>query len=334
MNLEILQKTLEKYPSFRIKQATEAIFKQCLTSWDKSNLPADIKNILIKKIPLNIKSELFSSDDNKSIKGLIELTDHSKIETVLMRYKNGKNVVCVSCQIGCPMGCKFCATGDMGFIRNLTSSEIIKQLLLFARYLKKEHKQITNVVFMGMGEPFLNYDEVMTSIKIINNEKYFNIGARKIKISTCGLIDGLKKLMKEKIQIKLALSIHAPNDKLRSQLMPINEKHSLDELLKIVKKYLQISERKVMIEYLMLNNVNDTEEHAHQLSHILKKHLGRLFMINLIAYNDYSGKYQPSTTENIQQFRQILEEDGIEVTQRFKLGQSIKGGCGQLATEK
>ena len=250
-----------------------------------------------------------------------------------MEHGAGRNTVCLSSQVGCPLGCLFCATGKTGFKRNLTALEIVEQAVYFARLLKKEGRQINNIVFMGMGEPFLNYDNVLGAIKILNDKDGLNIGARHISISTIGVISSLKKLAKEPLQINLALSLHAPADDLRSKLIPANKKYPLDAVMEELNNYLEQTGRRVMIEYLMIDKFNDDKEQALELATLLKKIQTPLFFVNLIAYNPTAG-FRPSPAKRIFEFKKILRDQGVDVTERYRFGQDIKAACGQLAGNK
>jgi len=201
------------------------------------------------------------------------------------------------------------------------------------RLLKNEKEKITNVVFMGMGEPFLNYDEVIKAIKIINDKDRFNIGARHISISTVGIIEGIKRLADENLQVNLAISIHAPNNRLRHQLMPINQQYPLTKLLKTVADYLKKTKRQVMIEYLMFKDINDSPKQAEELARLLKKNLPGLFFVNLISYNQ-TEKFKPTSPEKIKKFKDILLKEGIKAVQRYHFGADIKAACGQLANQR
>jgi 23S rRNA (adenine2503-C2)-methyltransferase len=207
---------------------------------------------------------------------------------------------------------------------------MLEQVLFFARLLKEKDERVSNVVFMGMGEPFANYDNVMSVIDYLNDSKGLNIGARRISVSTCGILDGIKKFTQQKLQINLAISLHAPNDKLRSELMPINKRQPLNKILQLVHDYVEKTGRKVMFEYLMIKGVNDSIKHAEQLAGLMQH---PLFMVNLIPYNP-TGVYLPSDKKTITTFRQYLEHHDVEVTQRFELGQDIDAACGQLANKK
>ena len=324
-------------PAYRWKQTKKAIFKDLITDWNEATvLPKNIREKLQKEVPLEIDAEILSSKDKRSIKACIKLEDGLSIETVLMKHTDKRNTVCVSSQVGCPLGCLFCVTGKMGFQRNLNESEIVEQVLFFARLLKKSAqgesasggKKITNIVFMGMGEPFLNWENVKKAINIINDDQEgFGIGARKISISTAGIIERIEKLADEYPQINLAISLHAPDDKLRGKLMPVNKKYPLSKILKIVDEYVKKTNRKVMFEYVMLENINDSERQAQELAKLIKH---PLYMVNLIAYNP-NGKFQPSSPEKIKKFKTILETAGIFTTQRYRFGTDIEAACGQLA---
>lgn len=321
---------LKKEPSFRKKQVRETVFKNLLESWSEAtNLPPGLREKLEKECPLKINAQLLTSPDKQSAKVLITLKDGLKIETMLMKHGD-RHTVCVSSQAGCPLGCSFCATGKAGFKRNLETSEIIEQLLFFARLLKKENARVSNIVFMGMGEPFLNYENVLAAIRIINNEEGLNIGARHISISTAGIVEGIKKLAQEPLQVNLAISLHAPDDELRSRLMPINKKYPLGAVLEAVNEYLSSTRRKVMFEYIMIKGVNDSDERARQLGKLLGA--GPLCFINLISYNP-TGLFEQSEPERVRAFRQILEKAGLTVTERYRFGRGIKGACGQLSGE-
>ncbi|MDP2812605.1 MAG: 23S rRNA (adenine(2503)-C(2))-methyltransferase RlmN [bacterium] len=328
MNFDKLYKILEGQPKYRVQQVKEAIFKKLASNWSEvTNLSKELKEKLNQECPLEIKGQIFSSQASESTKALITLSDGLKIETVLLGHKDGRFTVCVSTQVGCPLDCKFCATGKMGLIRNLEYGEMINQVLFFSRYLKNNEQRVSNVVFMGMGEPFLNYDNVMKAIKYLNED--LEIGARRMSISTSGVLHGIKKFSNEKMQVNLAISLHAPNDKLRSELMPINKRFPLDKLFAEVDEYIKKTGRRVMFEYLMIRGVNDQPHHAQELAKLMKKYL---YMVNLISYNP-TGVFKASKTADIRKFKEILEREGVAVTQRYSFGRDIEAACGQLTTE-
>jgi len=331
MPLHNLHQHFIDQPKFRVKQAKTAVFRDLIDDWDQAtNFSLALRQQLNQDCPMLSRAKYFISKDSRAVKALIELADGQKIETVLLKNKDGRKSLCVSSQAGCPMGCQFCATGQMGFKRDLEPDEIISQVLIMSRYLKNidgPQAKITNIIFMGMGEPFLNYDNVIWAIKVLNEAEGFNLGARHFSISTCGVIPGIQKLAKEKLQINLAVSLNAPNDELRSKLMPINKKYQLDKLFNAINDYVKRTNRLVMFEYLLIKNINDNLGLAKQLAKLLESHL---FLVNLIPYNP-TGKFSPSDNKQIASFKKVLEEAGIKVTQRMSFGADIMAACGQLA---
>ncbi|MCR4284044.1 MAG: 23S rRNA (adenine(2503)-C(2))-methyltransferase RlmN [Parcubacteria group bacterium] len=332
MKLDKLKEVLKNEPKYRLKQARDAVFKSLIDDWSSATyLPPKLREVLNKECPLEVRGEVVESDDDV-LKAIITLDDGLKIESVLMRHMGGRSTVCVSSQVGCPMKCGFCATGAMGLIRNLTEDEIVGQVLFFARYLKSHGEdKVTNVVFMGMGEPFLNYDNVLSAVRTLNEKDGLNIGARKISISTSGVIEGINKLAEENLQVNLAISLHAPYDELRLKLMPVNIKYPLKEVLSAVDSYINKTSRQVMFEYIMLKGINDSKEDAERLARLMKK---PLHFVNLIVYNP-TGKegMEPSSHNSVRKFKEILEKAGIPVSERYRFGGEIKAACGQLATE-
>jgi len=332
MDLLKIEKLLKKEPSFRLKQIKKLIFLNLINDWgEATNLPKSLRqklsaNCLISELK---EGKIFFSSDNRTVKAVFRLKDDLKIEAVLMKHQDGRRTVCVSSQAGCSIGCQFCATGQQGFKRNLSTSEIVDEVLFFARFLKKTGEKVTNVVFMGMGEPFLNYDSVLNAIRILNDKDGFNIGARHISISTVGIIEGIKKLAKEGLQINLAISLHAPNNILRSKLIPINKVYPVEKIIETVDDYIKKTKRKVMFEYLLIDNVNDSPKEAQELARLLKK---SLYFVNLISFNPIGHcKFKPSPSWRIREFKEILEKAGVNVTQRYRFGKEIKAACGQLA---
>jgi 23S rRNA (adenine2503-C2)-methyltransferase len=335
MDFNKLDEILAGQPAYRIEQAREAVLKSLIDDWDQvQGLPKDLRQKLGQGSPLGINAEIFSSQGGDSLKALVTFSDGLKAETVLMRHRDDRNTVCVSSQVGCPMGCSFCATGKMGFKRNLTASEIIEQVLFFARILKGESQRITNIVFMGMGEPFMNYENVMAAIRMMNDNKGLGIGARHISISTSGIVEGIEKLIDEPMQVNLAISLHAPNDALRSKLMPANIKYSIDAVFTAVLRYVKNTNRRVMFEYIMIDGVNDSDQCAKELAALIKGRLSlKLAFVNLIRYNP-TGVFNPSASERVEKFMGILENEHIEVTERYRFGRGIKAACGQLAVKE
>lgn len=329
MEFSKIKELLAGEPKYRLTQVNQAIFSDLVFDWaEVTSLPKMLREKLQAACPLDIPSEVSVSADKDTVKTLIKLSDGKFIETVLMRHEGGRNTVCVSSMVGCPMKCVFCATGEMGLMRKLTVDEIVTQVLFFARLLKKEGERVGSVVFMGMGEPFLNYDNVMQAVRVMNSPDGFGIGARHISISTCGIFDGIKKLAEEDLALNLAISLHASNDEVRRKLMPVAHGYLTKELLAVIDEYTAKTKRKVMFEYLMIHEVNDTDEMALELAGLLKN---KLCVVNLIQYND-TGAFVASSHNRMNRFKEILEKKGVQATMRYRFGRDIKGACGQLAT--
>ncbi len=260
-----------------------------------------------------------------TIKYLFQLEDGQTIESVYLPYADGRQSICISSQVGCGMGCSFCATAIGGFIRNLTPAEIVEQVYAVQRDLSV---RITNVVLMGMGEPLLNYDSVIKAIRLLNDPLGTNIGIRKITLSTCGIVPQIRQLSKEDLQLVLAISLHAPNDALRNQLMPINRKYPLVELISACSEYTKITRRRITFEYAVIAGVNDLPEHAEQLVRLIK---GLLCHVNLIPINPVEGfEFGRPSRVNLQGFMEIISNNGIEVSIREERGTDIDAACGQL----
>ena len=333
MELDQFNQFLAKLPSYRRKQIYRLIFVDLITDWQKAYvLPKFLRNELDTMLSLVPSGQFLHSSNDKTIKAVITLSDELKIETVLMRYKS-RNSVCVSSQVGCALGCRFCATGRMGFRRNLTSWEIVQQVLMFARFLSNDKSttrgRVTNLVFMGMGEPFLNYDQVIGAIRCLHDPMGFNMGSRHFSISTSGIPDGIRKLADELPEVNLAFSLHAVDNDLRSRLMPINKKFSLSEVLEAIDYYLKKTNRKVMLEYILIGNVNDQPEHALSLTNLIMERR-HLFHVNLIRYNP-TGMFQAPTDLSVSRFISLLKDKGVSVTERTRFGRDIQASCGQLA---
>jgi len=328
VNLPDLTELLKREPKYRTNQINKLLFQDLIESWEAATiLPQSLRKTLNQKFPLEINATQFHSKKDQTVKALFTLVDGQKVEAVLMAHQSGRNTVCVSSQVGCPLGCLFCATGYLGFKRNLTSSEIISQVLYFARYLKKSDQKVANIVLMGMGEPFLNYEAVLLAVRQLNDKNKFNIGARHISISTAGLPAGIQKLSEEELEVNLAVSLHAPDNILRSKLMSINQKYPIEKVLDSVEAYTGKTGRKVMFEYILLDHVNDGVGEASKLAKILKK---RLFHLNLITYNP-TGKFKPSSPKRFKLFKEALTNLGLPFTQRYRFGTDIEAACGQLA---
>ena len=310
---------------FRATQIYEFLYKKRVKSFDelinigKSTIDHLKDNFDFSKIQL-----LQKQTDKDVSKYLFKLFDGQTIETVLMYHNYGISI-CVSSQVGCNMGCKFCESGRLKKVRNLEAYEIVEQIL----YIEEDIKErISHVVVMGIGEPFDNYDNVMRFVKIINNPKGIDIGSRHITISTCGIIPGIEKFMQEEGQVNLAISLHAPNDKIRSQIMPINKAYPIKDLIRIIKKYIQKTNRRVTFEYIMLDKVNDNEKCAMELANLLK---GINCYVNLIPYNETENiGYKRTQNLGIKKFYDILKKNNINVTIRKEFGGKLDAACGQL----
>lgn len=266
-----------------------------------------------------------------TIKLLLELEDGSKVETVLMRYNYG-NAICVSSQVGCNMGCAFCASGQLKKKRNLSAAEMVGQVMVVNEILEEEDSKVSHVVVMGTGEPFDNYDEVMDFIRILNDPKGFEIGARHITVSTCGLPDKIRAYALEGLQVNLALSLHAPNNEIRNRLMPINKAYPLEETMEAIRYYEKTTSRRVTFEYIMLKGINDGESEAKELVKLLK---GITSYVNLIPYNEVENlPFRRTSKESVNLFMNILKEGGVNVTVRKEFGHDIDAACGQLRAKK
>lgn len=329
MNLSKVHESLAGEAKFRHVQAEQAIFKDLVTSWQEvTNFPKDLRARLEADCPLAIEAELFNSADKTTQKALITLEDGLKIETVLISQNDDRQTVCVSSQVGCPLACEFCATGQSGFSRNLTAAEIVEQVLFWQRQLKAGGNKVDNVVFMGMGEPLLNYDQVIKALKWLNDPETFGLGARRLSVSTAGIPEEIKRLAGEPLQVNLAISLHFAVDLQRERYMPIARRYSLAELMVAVEVYQKKAGRQVMFEYLMIKGINDSENDAQLLIQLLS---GRpLSVVNLIPYNP-TGRFLPSSAERVREFRKTLEDAGLKVTTRRSYGGDIAAACGQLA---
>ena len=340
MNIQQLEKIIIKndYSAFRARQAKKSVFARLIADWEEaSDLPADLRDLLKHKIAISEISPIVREESAKgdAIKILFQASDGFFVEAVLMKHDRNRRTVCVSSQVGCAMNCSFCATGKLGFQRNLTAGEIVDQVLYFARMLKDKKEAVTNVVYMGMGEPFNNYDNVMESVRILNDKDGLNLGARHISISTCGVAAGIKKFADEKSQINLAISLHAPTDEIRSKIMPVNLAYPLKKLMPAIADYVEKTRRKVMFEYILLGGVNDSDECARELAGLMKGN--KLYHVNIIKYHQTFMKgestptFRASSQEQMRRFFDILKKAGISCTFRVSFGEDIAGACGQLA---
>ena len=322
-------------PSFRIAQFNLAFYKDLISSYDElTTWSKDLREKLKIAHPFSTITpvKVLNSKDMSTQKVAFSTLSRSKyFESVLMRHEDGRNTVCVSCMIGCSVGCFFCATGKMKFIANLSADEIVDQVLYFARYLKKQKQTVTNIVFMGMGEPLLNLEQVMKAIGILNGPQYMGFGIRRITISTSGITPKIYELMKSGYKGRLALSLHAPDQKLRESIMPIAKRYQLPELMSTVKAFATRTQLRVSYEYILIDGLNDTASHACALVSLFGEDT-EFVHVNLIPYNPIPEvPYQRSTSKSIHEFAQILTDSGVSNTFRVTMGDDIQAACGQLA---
>ena len=328
------------YPRYRADQILLPLYYK---------FPKDISEI--KQLPKKMREELIAagytigsakeihqvvSDDGDTTKLLLKLTNNSSVETVLMQYDSSKigghprSTICVSTQIGCAMGCIFCATGQMGFETNLKAEHIVSQVIHFAELLQKRGEHVTNLVFMGMGEPMANYDEIIRAVRILTHDRGFGLGQRHITISTIGIRSGIEKLADENLQIGLAISLHAPNNELRKKLVPTAIPNSVEDIIESGRYYFKKTGRRVTFEYVLMAEINDSPEIAKELARLLK---GNGSHVNLIPINPTAGDFKRPTEKSILEFEQILSNAGVNCTVRVEKGTEISAACGQLRTD-
>lgn len=320
---------------YRLKQIYRAAAKELVGEiGEVTTLPKELRSTLAERGITFSSVEpivLQRSKNSQTTKGLFRLRDGNEVEAVLMEHHGDRTTVCISSQAGCAFACAFCSTGQAGFTRNLTPTEIYDQAGFFARELATRGKNITNVVFMGMGEPFHNYESVMNAVALLHDPHGLGLGHRHITISTVGLVDKIEQFGDEHLQVNLAISLHAPSDAVRSTIMPVNRKFSTAELMAACERYIEKTNRKVFFEYVMLAGVNDTDECAHQLADIMR---GHLYHVNLIPYNTTpDGPFAGTPDDRIWRFAKILDEAGVPTTVRHNMGRDISAACGQLRAE-
>ena len=352
MDIKKLEQFLleNRLPKFRLDQIQKAIFTDGVGSFSEiTTLSKDLREKMEKELRLLSfdVEKILVAKDGQSIKALLKLISGDLIETVLISPKPGTWSACISCQVGCQMGCRFCATGKMGFKRDLTSEEITDQILFWKQYLKKnssllfknlklkiENSNISvgNIVYMGMGEPFNNWKNVSDSINVLTDEKLFGFGSRSLSVSTSGIATGIERMANEFPQVNLAISLHFASDEKRDRFMPVNKIDNLESLKKSLKKYFTITNRKVFLEYIMLDGINDTALDAKMLADFIYG-IGstHLLHMNLIRYNMTSEQLRPSSKTRTQIFKTELEKHGVHATIRKSLGDEIQAACGQLA---
>ena len=330
--LEQLLKELGQ-PGFRAKQIWTALYQTLRHSFDEiTTLPKILRDQLLETYDFQAVYPVRSieSRDKQTLKTLFRLGDGHLIEAVLMYYDQ-RRTLCISTQSGCGIGCSFCATGQMGLRRNLSSGEIIAQVLFYGRKLAETDDKVTNVVLMGMGEPFQNYDNVMKALARLNDEDSFGLGARRFTISTVGIVPKIIQFADEETQFNLAISLHTVNDALRSSMIPINQKYPVDRLIEACRYYVRKTSRRVTFEYALISGVNDSVEDALALASKIR---GLICHVNLIPLNPTEGyDAQPTSADQVGVFRQTLEEHNIPCTVRLRRGIEIQAGCGQLAAD-
>ncbi|MEI6687875.1 MAG: 23S rRNA (adenine(2503)-C(2))-methyltransferase RlmN [Thermoleophilia bacterium] len=324
----------EGAPNYRADQVRQAVSRDFIDSWDEaSTLPKALRAALEERAPIH---ELVLEEEQRAKDGTVKARfsthDGFPAEAVLMRSKD-RYTVCLSSQSGCALKCAFCATGTMGLGRSLTKGEIYEQLLWAARTARKSDARIRNVVMMGMGEPLQNLDNVLGFCHLANDPDGFGLGARSIAISTAGWLPGIDALIEEPMQVKLAISLHAPDDVLRTELMPVNKRYPIAELMKTLKRYRTETRRRVYVEYLLLDQVNDRVEQAERLADLLHEHLPGGHHVNLIWYNPTGSGLNASAPERVERFQAILEKRRIPFTLRRSKGSDIDAACGQLAVK-
>lgn len=329
LNLSELTNEIVKLgePKFRAKQIYRWLHKSLVTDFEQmTDISLSLRNKLSDNFVIfkcSIEKKLISEYDD-TIKYLFALDDGEYIESVLMKYKYGYTV-CVSSQVGCRMGCTFCASTLSGVVRNLYASEILAQIYAIS---KDNDIRVSHVVMMGMGEPFDNYDNVLKFLQLATDENGLNLSMRHISLSTCGIVPAIYKLMQENLQLTLSVSLHAPNNALRSSMMPVNKKYPVEKLISACKDYTEATSRRISFEYSLVKGVNDTDECALELTHLLK---GMLCHINLIPVNEVTETgCKKSSPERIRKFSDILQKHGFAVTVRRELGADINAACGQL----
>ena len=330
LTLAELEEEFAPLPKFRAKQIAAHIYKRGVKNFDDMNdLPKTLRAEFSSRYEIKIADVLkrLDSRDGLTKKFLLGLSDGAAIEIVLMKHDYG-NSVCISSQVGCQMGCKFCASTLKGLERNLTAAEMLGEIFFAEEFLRAQGRKLDSVVIMGTGEPLMNYDSLIKMLRLLHEDYCLGMSYRKITISTCGVVPAIKKLRDEKIPVTLSISLHAPDDKLRSALMPINSAFGLKSLLAAGDDYAQVTGRRVTYEYILLGGVNDTAEHARQLAKILS---GQLANVNLIPFNPVVERnFSPPTNAAVKKFFHFLNSHGIGATIRKEMGADVNAACGQL----
>ena len=322
-------------PKYRLAQVKRGFYVERRRGWEDLTVFAKpLRLALAEAVPWDALRPVRrqEGDGGETVKTLLACVDGKNIEAVLMRHQDERNTVCVSSQVGCAMGCAFCATGTMGWTRNLTRDEIAEQVIHYARELDGRGERVTNVVLMGMGEPLHNYDEVLGALRLLNDPEGFCLGARHLSISTCGIVPGILRLADEPLQVNLAISLHSAFDEVRSKIMPVNRAYPLPKLMDAVRTYMEKTNRKVMFEYLLLSGINDRPEDAEALQRLFQGDV-RLVHVNLIKYHNTQA-FAGTPKDRRIAFLQELHDLGIPATHRVTFGEDIDAACGQLAVKE
>jgi 23S rRNA (adenine2503-C2)-methyltransferase len=327
-------------PRYRADQLLHTLYHESPKKIsDLQQIPSSMRDLLVSSgYTIGPKEEVHQvvSQDGNTTKLLLKFDDDILIETVLMQYNpsqdktHPRSTICVSTQVGCPMACVFCATGQMGFEKNLKAEDIVSQVIHFSDILQKRGEHVTNLVFMGMGEPLANYDETIRAVKLLTHPRAFGLGQRNITISTVGVIPGIDRLSDEDLQVKLAISLHAPNNELRKKLVPTAGPHSVEDLLDAAKRYFKKTGRRVTFEYAVIDGINDSNQVASELANLLH---GNGAHVNLIPMNPTAGGFSRPARKRILAFQQILRDGGVNCTVRVEKGVEISAACGQLRTD-
>ncbi|MCB1082014.1 MAG: 23S rRNA (adenine(2503)-C(2))-methyltransferase RlmN [Chlamydiia bacterium] len=319
---------------FRAKQLFDWVYQKGVTDYDKMhNLPSPLRAALKEKMGLGLlkQEKIEQAKDQETIKFLWKLSDNRFVESVLI-MSGERRTVCVSSQVGCPARCAFCASGKEGLLRNLTSAEIVEQVVFINAFLLERGEKVSHLVFMGMGEPLENYEGVVRAIKILIDPELFHFSTRRITVSTVGMPPNMKRLMEEDLRVNLALSLHAPNQHIRKKIVPYARKYPLEEVLQAARSYAKFTKRDMTYEYVMLAGINDQKESAEELAELLK---GEQCTVNLIPFNPIPGTHlQRPEVGTIEAFRNILTKRGVRSTWRYTKGKDIAAACGQLALKK
>ena len=324
----------EGEPAYRKKQIFDWVYHQSVCDWElMTNLSWDLREKLKQNFSLNSFDLVRQMDsyDGQTTKFLWRLADGSYVESVLIRSDN-RRTVCVSSQVGCPARCAFCASGQKGFMRNLSSAEIVEQVVKINRELAKINERVSHIVYMGMGEPLKNTESVISSIRQMCDEELLNLSQRRVTVSTVGIVEGIRRLQKEELKVSLVLSLHAPNQHVRKKIIPYARKYPLDEIIAGIEQYARRTKRNATYEYILIEGVNDQEKHAWELCELLE---GKQCTVNLIPYNPVPGvRLRRPKTKAIRNFQRILEKNRVTVTCRYTKGDDIAAACGQLALQE